>query len=233
MTLKQLLCWFFLMISMIMWMNVMVLREHDFLTPMERYSDRLRQEFGMFPSLSGNETSLLNETKAWIYPRRTGSYLGYMERGTGAAGGNHSSSSSLYSNYQRSRTLVGIISADTRNDCTYRRRHRELFQIWNDTRVCSLAQLKAKSQQDQQRCQLVYTFVIGAASTSSSNDDTADPNMNKNFTTTTTTLIVDSSIPLYRSSPLSSKFSDVNEDDVTLLNIKYVSVKNVPFMDGW
>jgi hypothetical protein len=107
------------------------------------------------------------------------------------------------------RTLVGIISANNRNDCAYRKRHRELFRIWNDTRVCSLPELKRRSPQDRTSCQLVYTFVLGA------NTDANAP-----------TEIVDNStgIPLERPTPLPSRWEDVNDEDVTLLNIKYVFV---------
>lgn len=107
------------------------------------------------------------------------------------------------------RTLVGIISANNRNDCAYRKRHRELFRIWNDTRVCSLPELKQRSPHDRSSCQLVYTFVLGA------NTDANAP-----------TEIVDNStgFPLERPTPLPSRWGDVNDEDVTLLNIKYVFV---------
>ena len=55
------------------------------------------------------------------------------------------------------RTLIGIISSDSKNDCTYRKRHREIFQIWNDTRVCSLNEI-------HDTCQVIYTFIVGAGS---------------------------------------------------------------------
>ena len=111
---------------------------------------------------------------------------------------------------KRSRTLLGIISADTRNDCSYRKRHRDLFQLWNDTRVCSLPELETMTtSQQQQRCQLVYTFVIGAGDLSDKTQPHPPPPM-----------IVDNRTRLYRRTPLQSKFPDVNQDDVTRLNIR-------------
>lgn len=175
------------------------------------------------------------------------SFAGYKKRnipasGAAAAAAASSSSSSIsmihqqqqhhhHDDFRRSRTLIGIMSADTRNDSAYRKRHRELFtQIWNDTRVCSLAELQRRPETERKHCQLVYTFVIGAATTSAATAAAASPATDKNeiinnattTTTSTTTQIVDASVPLYRSTPLKSKFSDVNDDDVTLLNIKYV-----------
>lgn len=129
---------------------------------------------------------------------------------------------------RRSRTLVGIISSDTLNDSTYRKRHRELFQIWNDPRVCSLAELRAKTKEEGLKCQLVYTFVIGAAQDKNSNS-TASAVMNEADASIAeqqpqpVTLISNASLPLYRTTPLNSRYNDINYDDVTLLNIKYVS----------
>ena len=124
------------------------------------------------------------------------------------------------------------MSADTRNDSAYRKRHRELFnQIWNDTRVCSLAELQRRPETERKHCQLVYTFVIGAATATAADKNEIINNATTTTTTTTTTQIVDASVPLYRSTPLKSKFPDVNDDDVTLLNIKYVF--SYGWMDGW
>jgi len=96
------------------------------------------------------------------------------------------------------KTLVGIISSDTRNDATYRKRHRELFDIWKDPRVCSLADWQRNPQGD---CQLMYTFVVGA--------NPEGP-----------TEIVDDTVPLLYESPMQSAFSDIQQDDVTRLNIR-------------
>jgi hypothetical protein len=103
---------------------------------------------------------------------------------------------------RRSRTLLGLISSDTANDCSYRRRHRELFQIWNDARVCSLAQLK-ESPVKYEDCQLVYTFVLGAST------EPDAPN-----------LIVNQSLPLYHSPPQKTHCNDKMRDDMTWLNIR-------------
>lgn len=96
------------------------------------------------------------------------------------------------------RTLIGIISSDSRNDCTYRKRHREIFQIWNDTRVCSLNEI-------HDACQVIYTFIVGAGSQDSP------------------TQLVNDSFPLLVENTIPSKYcSDLNSDDVSLLNIRYV-----------
>jgi hypothetical protein len=105
---------------------------------------------------------------------------------------------------RRSRTLFGYLTMDSAVDCSYRKRHRELFQIWNDTRVCTLADLK-ESPLKYQNCQLVYTFVIGAAHGPDS-----------------PTVIVNQDTPLYHSSPTKLKCADTHYADMTYLNIRYV-----------
>jgi hypothetical protein len=97
------------------------------------------------------------------------------------------------------RTLVGIISSDSFNDCTYRKRHRELFDIWNDTRLCALEAVTDD-------CQVAYTFIIGAGNESAP-----------------TQLVNDSSSwPLLVPKPMPSRHEDVNYPDTSLLNIRYV-----------
>jgi hypothetical protein len=97
------------------------------------------------------------------------------------------------------RTLVGIISSDSFNDCTYRKRHRELFDIWNDTRLCALEAVTDD-------CQVAYTFIIGAGNESAP-----------------TQLVNDSSSwPLLVPKPMLSRHEDVNYPDTSLLNIRYV-----------
>lgn len=104
--------------------------------------------------------------------------------------------------FRRPRTLIGIISSDGPNECSYRRRHRELFKIWNDSRVCSLTQLKSLSPIDRQQCQIVYTFVIGAGGSDAP------------------TIILNSSYPLLRTKPWKSRCGKGDTGDFTLLNIK-------------
>jgi hypothetical protein len=97
------------------------------------------------------------------------------------------------------RTLVGIISSDSFNDCTYRKRHRELFDIWNDTRLCALEAITDD-------CQVAYTFIIGAG-----NESAPTQLVNDN-----------SSWPLLVPKPMPTQHEDVNLPDTTLLNIRYV-----------
>jgi len=93
------------------------------------------------------------------------------------------------------RTLIGIISSDSFNDCTYRKRHRTMFDIWNDTRVCSLDQVTSD-------CQVVYTFILGAGNSSAP------------------TQLVNDSWPLLVEKPIPTKHEDVNAPDTSLLNIR-------------
>jgi len=101
------------------------------------------------------------------------------------------------------KTLVGFISSDTMNDCSYRKRHRELMSIWNDTRVCTLFEFEAKSPEERESCQLIYTFIIGA------NRDPNGP-----------TEIIDDSTQLLVKKPIETKHEDINWPDTTLLNIR-------------
>ncbi len=106
------------------------------------------------------------------------------------------------------RILIGIISSDTFNDAAYRKRHRQLIRIWNDTRVCSLPELQRRSIEEGKACQIVYTFVIGA---------NRDPNGPTEIVSNHT------NIPLTIPKPIQkANHADINSDDVTLLNIRYV-----------
>ena len=58
--------------------------------------------------------------------------------------------------------LVGIFTADFQNDREYRSRHRKLFTLWNDPRVCSLGEFEQKVKTGMNACELIYTFVVGA-----------------------------------------------------------------------
>lgn len=102
---------------------------------------------------------------------------------------------------RRLRVLFGILTADFKNDETYRKRHRALFRLWDDRRVCSLHDFKRMPMEVRYECQLVYTFVIAA-----------NPNQ--------TTELVDNSRPFEVSRPIRGSCNDLNEPDMTLLNIK-------------
>jgi Galactosyltransferase len=101
----------------------------------------------------------------------------------------------------RLRVLIGILSADFFNDQVYRKRHRNLFQLWNDPRVCSLPDFKSMPLSERYVCELIYTFVLGA------NPD-ASPEL------------VDHSRPFEVDRPISGTSRDLNEPDMTLLNIR-------------
>ena len=101
----------------------------------------------------------------------------------------------------RLRCLVGILTADFFNDSVYRKRHRALFKLWNDERVCSLPEFKRKPAHERYVCEFIYTFVIGA------NPDA-------------TTELVDDSRPMIVPRPLTNTVGkDLNDPDMTLLNI--------------
>ena len=101
----------------------------------------------------------------------------------------------------RLRVLVGILTADFFNDQVYRKRHRMLFKLWDDERVCSLPEFKQKPASERYTCELIYTFVIGA------NPD-APPEL------------VDGSRPFEVKRPIRGISNDLNEPDMTLLNIR-------------
>ena len=101
----------------------------------------------------------------------------------------------------RLRVLIGILSADFFNDQVYRKRHRSLFKLWNDSRVCSLPDFKSMPLAERYTCELIYTFVIGA------NPD-ASPEL------------VDNSRPFEVNRPITGTSRDLNDPDMTLLNIR-------------
>lgn len=101
----------------------------------------------------------------------------------------------------RLKILWGILTADFYNDQAYRKRHRKLFDLWDDPRVCSLPDFKKKSMEERDVCELIYTFVVGG------NPD-ASPEL------------VDDSRPMTATRPIQGKSPDLNDPDMTLLNIK-------------
>lgn len=109
---------------------------------------------------------------------------------------------------RRLRVLFGILTADFKNDETYRKRHRTLFKLWNDKRVCSLPDFKSMPLEERYECELIYTFVMGA-----------NPNA--------TTELVDDSRPFEVTRPVRGTCSDLNEPDTTLLNIRYVGERGI------
>jgi hypothetical protein len=60
--------------------------------------------------------------------------------------------------------LVGIFSTETSNSNTLRERILALFELRNDSRVCCLSDFRQLSAEERRgsRCELVYTFVLGA-----------------------------------------------------------------------
>ena len=101
----------------------------------------------------------------------------------------------------RLRVLMGILTADYFNDQVYRKRHRALFKLWNDKRVCSLAAFKAKPLAERYECELIYAFVLGG-----------NPNASPE--------LVDGSRPMEVARPVQGKTNDLNEPDMILLNIR-------------
>ena len=102
---------------------------------------------------------------------------------------------------RRLRVLFGILTADFKGDEAYRKRHRKLFALWNDKRVCSLPDFKSMPLEDRYECEIIYTFVIGANPEESPE-------------------LVDDSRPFEINRPYRGLCGDLNEPDVTLLNIR-------------
>ena len=81
-----------------------------------------------------------------------------------------------------------------------------MWEIWNDSRVCDVQQFLHNATV-RSHCQLLYTFIIGA----NTNQDAP------------TELLEDSpSHPLTLPKMDAPTRDDVNQEDVTLLNIRYV-----------
>ena len=100
------------------------------------------------------------------------------------------------------RVLIGIMgNANNHIGKVYRDRHRRIFQLWNDSRLCFLPPTP--------NCQIVYTFVLGGHNGSS----TAPP-----YHLGST---LDDQRPLTLDSiPTMPRFKDVVQPDVTILNIR-------------
>ena len=126
-------------------------------------------------------------------------------------------------NFKRERptTFVGIFVDDSFNGATYRKRQRELFQIWNDTRVCQLADFEqrypSKPLETLLECELVWTFIVGAGTGKGKDKHNPGKDNKDQFITE----IVDDRIPLLiKTRPVKAYRDDINDRDVTLLNIK-------------
>ena len=104
----------------------------------------------------------------------------------------------------RLRILMGILTADFFNDQAYRKRHRSLFKLWNDPRVCSLPDFKELPINERYRCELIYTFVMGG-------NPEAPPEL------------VDDSRPMFVTKPIRGISPDLNDPDVTLVSRILVS----------
>lgn len=112
---------------------------------------------------------------------------------------------------RRAKVLMGIISADVPNDKSYRKRHRELFELWNDKRVCSLHEfedaydVKGKDSALYETCELIWTFIIGG------NRDPKAP---------TELVQHNETNPILIPKPIVAKAQDINDPDTSLLNIR-------------
>jgi hypothetical protein len=62
------------------------------------------------------------------------------------------------------RVLVGIFSTETSSSSTLRKRILSLFELRNDSRVCCFSDFLQLSddERDGSKCELIYTFVMGA-----------------------------------------------------------------------
>jgi hypothetical protein len=106
---------------------------------------------------------------------------------------------------QRARILLGIFTADFREERRYRKKLRDLFQL--HPRICSLSEFTAANSLEftslSSPCEIIYTFVAGG-----------NPNG--------PTELVDGSLPMLAERPVASYSTDFNDSDMTLLNIRYV-----------
>jgi hypothetical protein len=108
---------------------------------------------------------------------------------------------------RKARVLMGIVTADVFGEPRYRQAFRDLFSV--HPKVCRLDDYKNGTKAVKDRCELIYTFVLGA------NVDPDGP-----------TEIVDDSFPIVAPfAKLRPQHSlDFNETDMTFLNIRYVEL---------
>jgi hypothetical protein len=121
-----------------------------------------------------------------------------------------------------SRVLWGIFSSDSVQDELYRSKFRHLFGLhyvtergYGSPRVCSLSNFLKHQHED---CQLIYTFVVGRGG-----PDAPTRLRSPDFASSTDMIV---------SKPVSDPVApDLNLDDMTLLNLKYVVLAN--FSNYW
>jgi hypothetical protein len=104
---------------------------------------------------------------------------------------------------RKAKVLMGIVTADVFGEPRYRQAFRDLFSI--HPKVCRLTEFRNGTKSFKDRCELIYTFVLGA------NVDPEGP-----------TEIVDDSYPVVAPfENLRPQHSlDFNESDMTFLNIR-------------
>lgn len=169
----------------------------------------LLQLFGSIVSWSGqNGHSSHLEAPHLLNPKN--SFRRQLTNMESASVGSHSLGAPRHDG--RLRILLGILTADFSNDQAYRKRHRDLFELWNDERVCSLPDFKRLSIDERYRCEIIYTFVMGG------NPD-APP------------ILVDDSRPMFVTKPIKGMSRDVNDPDVTLVSLLVIKVCSV-FSEG-
>jgi hypothetical protein len=123
----------------------------------------------------------------------------------------------------------------------YRNRHRQLYQLWNDTRLCSIQEFTSKYTQQQQQqqqkdgdfhrnddnditydCQIIYTFVLGGyfQNVSYPNVTTEIPTL-RVYNTSEEPVTLNEMPSLPNDARKAVPFKDVADNsDVTILNIR-------------
>lgn len=142
---------------------------------------------------------------------------GFIAGKTGASGWTSRYDSSDASHrHKRPRVLFGIFTADFAIEERYRQRHRALFALWNDSRVCALHDFQQRSAIDREPCELIYTFVMGIHNIHN--------NTNKKIFTNETELVdesIRSPLVISRSPlPFATIGNDIDHADTTILNIR-------------
>ncbi|CAJ1935000.1 unnamed protein product [Cylindrotheca closterium] len=167
---------------------------------------------------SGSTITIIHRPRLLI-----GLFSDYGSDGSGAHGGGGS-------NQPGSRISSGGGGSTNSNSKTYRNRHRKLFQLWNDTRLCPYNAFRQRQRQRQRRllaskqdpnnhksnldlnddddydddeCLILYTFVIGAHRRNTNNDD---DNNNKEASST--------------SNSNSSNYNNNNGDEIPTLRLE-------------
>jgi len=106
--------------------------------------------------------------------------------------------------------FVGIMGDSSRHlGMEYRNRQRELFSIWNDTRLCHLTRALEiqKNNSSNDECQVIYSFIVGGHNASSTE-------LPYNLGTDDRPLTL-TSLPIKL-----PRLKDVFQPDVTILNIR-------------